>query len=43
MKRNRSMLFHPGLYGETLRQLRLMGSIYLVLCVVFTIVPALLD
>ena len=43
MKRNRSMLFHPGLYVETLRQLRLMGSIYLVLCVVFTIVPALLD
>ena len=31
MKRNRSMLFHPGLYVETLRQLRLMGSIYLVL------------
>ena len=43
MKRNRSMLFHPGLYVETLRQLRLMGSIYLVLCVVFTIVPARLD
>mgnify|MGYP007073481775 CR=1 FL=1 len=40
MKRNRSMLFHPGLYGETLRQLRLMGSIYLVLCVVFTLVWA---
>ena len=40
MKRNRSMLFHPGLYVETLRQLRLMGSIYLVLCVVFTLIWA---
>lgn len=41
MKHNR--FFHAGLYVETLRQLRLMGGIYLALCLLFTVVPALLD
>lgn len=43
MKRNRFALFSPGLYVETLRQLRLMGGIYLVLCVAFTLIPNLLS
>lgn len=43
MKRNRFQLFSGSLYVETLRQLRLMGLIYLACCLIFTILPAALS
>ena len=42
MKRN-NRLFHTGLYIETLRQVRMMGLVYLILCLIFAILPPLLS
>lgn len=43
MKRNRTQLFCGSLYLESLRQLRLMGLIYLACCLIFTVLPTLLS
>ena len=43
MKIKSSKLFSPGLYVESLRQLRLMGLIYLLVCVIFSAIPPLLS
>ena len=43
MKNKSSRLFSPGFYVESLRQLRLMGLIYLFLCLIFSAMPPLLN
>ena len=42
MKKRSCKLFDAGLYLESLRQLRLMGLTYLLLCLVFTALPPIL-
>lgn len=42
MKKNDNRLFHPGLYAESLRQTRMMGLVYLLLSLIFAILPPLL-
>lgn len=43
MKKRSCKLFDAGLYLESLRQLRLMGLTYLLLCLVFTALPPILS
>ena len=43
MKKRFCKLFDAGLYVESLRQLRLMGLTYLLLCLVFTVLVPILS
>ena len=42
MKNKSNRLFHMGLFAESLRQVRMMGLVYLLLCLIFAILPPLL-